>query len=364
MKTYSSQAPAAFSPSLQKKIEELSQHKQAVQLGGLHFSSPLLLAPMSGICYSAFRLLMQDLGAGGSVSEFVSCHGINYGNDKSQDMLYIDPREENVGIQLFGEDPQALAQAAVRAQEKGADFVDINMGCPVKKVVGKGGGSALLKTPAHLVPMLKTIKKELKVPLTIKIRMGWDADQINADEILKIAVGEGVEMVAIHGRTRAQQYTGRANWDYIESLASQKIIPLIGNGDLHAASQVRHRLKESQCEALMIARGCLRNPFIFLESLDPQAAPFVAQDYFEVIQRFQFYLEQRFSNERTIVVNLRKFIVWFAAGLPYVAQFRGKIFSSEKKEDVFKLTQDYFLGLGDQIKQVEGPDNFMCGGHG
>ena len=162
---------------------------------------------------------MEDLGAGGTVSELISCHGINYENRRTLEMLKIDEREKNVGIQLFGEDGVAMAKAAKVALRSKPKFIDINMGCPVRKVVTKGGGSALLKNIEDLAPFFSEVKKAIDVPLTIKIRTGWDADDINADKIEKIALNEGVEWVDIHGRTRAQQYTGLAKWDYIEDFA-------------------------------------------------------------------------------------------------------------------------------------------------
>ena len=279
-----------FSPQLQKKIDLLKLKRRPTKLGRIDFASPLILAPMAGICTIPFRLLMEDLGAGGTVSELVSCHGINHGNDRTLSMLKIDPREENVGLQLFGEDPESMAKAAKVAQEYNPKFIDINMGCPVRKVVTKGGGSALLKEPQELIPYLKAIKEVLHIPLSIKIRTGWDDDSINADEVVKIANDLGIEWVAIHGRTRAQSYAGHANWDYIEELTQNSPLPLIGNGDLHQAYQVKERLEKTHCKALMIARGSLRNPFIFLESyIENEEIAFNGADYFEVIQRLNQY---------------------------------------------------------------------------
>jgi nifR3 family TIM-barrel protein len=200
---------------------------------------------------------MEDLGAGGTVSELISCHGINYGNHRTLEMLKIHPLERNVGIQLFGEDGESMAKAAEVAESYGPKFIDINMGCPVNKVVTKGGGSALLKEVQNLAPMFEKIRSRLKIPLSIKIRTGWDSTSLNADEVLNIAHNSGIEWVAIHGRTRTQQYTGLANWNYIEGLTEKKKLPLIGNGDLHHPYGVSERLQNTSCEALMIARGAL-----------------------------------------------------------------------------------------------------------
>lgn len=312
---------------------------------------------------------MEDLGAGGTVSELISCHGINYGNQRTLDMLKIHPLERNVGIQLFGEDPEAMAKAAEVAESFGPKFLDINMGCPVNKVVTKGGGSALMKELQSLAPLFEKMRSRMKIPLSIKIRTGWDANTRNAHEVIKIAQDCGIEWVAIHGRTRTQQYTGLADWDFIEDLNDNKKIPLIGNGDLHHPFGVSERLQKTRCDALMIARGALRNPFIFLESLDPEYASqkrsvFLGEDYWEVIQRLRHYCEETFNEERTILVQLRKLIVWFAAGFPHAAAMRSQIFSCQNLEDCMKIAEDYFLSLGSSQKFINYDEVFMSSGHG
>ncbi len=361
--------PCLFSPELQKKLDALKAIRPTLSLGRVHFSSPLLLAPMSAICSAPFRLLMEELGAGGTVSELVSCHGINYGNLKTRQMLKIHPREKHVGIQLFGEDAQAMAQAAEIAQESEPQFIDINMGCPVRKVVKKGGGSALLRDTSQLGHFFSKIKKTLQIPLTIKIRTGWNENSINAHEVISIAYNEGIEFVAIHGRTRAQAYQGRANWSLLESLANQSPLPLIGNGDLHTAQETRERLLSSRCQALMLGRGPLRNPFIFLESfLDHhQDSPFTPQDYWEVIWAYFQLLENYVERKRTLLVQLRKIIVWMATGFPHAAPFREKIFQTDSLKEILKQAQDYFTELslsGYKHKNINHERPFMAGGHG
>ena len=361
--------PVPFSPELSSKIEKFQSLSTPMTLGKINFSSKLLLAPMAGICNMPYRLLMEDLGAGGTVSELISCHGINYGNQRTLEMLKIDPLEKNVGIQLFGEDPEAMARAAVVAETYGPKFLDINMGCPVNKVVSKGGGSALMREIQALAPLFEKVRSQIKIPLSIKIRTGWDASSLNAGEILKIAQESGIEWVAIHGRTRTQQYTGLADWNFIENLNEIKKLPLIGNGDLHHPFGVSERLQKTKCDALMIARGALRNPFIFLESLDPNYASqkrsqFHGRDYWEVINRLHFYITNTFPEERTILVQLRKLIVWFAAGFPHAASFRSQIFSSQNLDETMKLTEDYFLSLEDSQKFINYDEVFMSSGHG
>ena len=358
-----------FSSELSAKIEKLKALSNPIKLGDVHFSSKLLLAPMAGICNLPYRLLMEDLGAGGTVSELISCHGINYGNVRTLEMLRIDPLERNVGIQLFGEDADSMAKAAIVAESYGPKFLDINMGCPVTKVVSKGGGSALMREVQNLAPLFEKVRNSIKIPLSIKIRTGWDAHSLNAGDILKIAHESGIEWVAIHGRTRTQQYTGYANWDFIENLNDVKKLPLIGNGDLHHPFGVSERLQKTHCNALMIARGALRNPFIFLESLDPTYASqkrsiFHGQDYWEVIKRLHAYVTEYFPEERTCLVQVRKLVVWFAAGFPHAAAFRSQVFGSQDLEDTMKLTEDYFLSLGESQKFINYDEVFMSSGHG
>lgn len=356
-----------FSSGLQGKINTLKKRQTPVKLGPVDASSKLFLAPMASICNAPFRLLMEDLGAGFTVSELISCHGINYKNQKTLEMLRIHPREKNVGIQLFGEEGLKMAEAAKIAEDFGPKIIDINMGCPVKKVVTKGAGSALLRDPKSLYPFLTEIKKAIKVPLTIKIRMGWDAHEINADEIIKVAADAGVSFVAIHGRTRAQQYTGTANWDYLETIAGSSPLPIIGNGDLHSAILTKRRMAQTQCDALMIARGCLRNPFIFLESYidESDEIRFTGEDYWEIIQRLCEYTTEYFPDDRGSLVQIRKLIVWFAAGFPHTAKFRGSMFQTNTLSEAMKLAEDYFLGLGmSGRKQIDENEVFMTSGHG
>lgn len=361
--------PLSFSNELNQKIERFRSKATPIKLGQIDFSSKLLLAPMAGICNIPYRLLMEDLGAGGTVSELISCHGINYGNQRTLEMLKIHPLERNVGIQLFGEDPEAMARAALVAESYGPKFLDINMGCPVNKVVSKGGGSALMKEIEALAPLFESMRSQMKIPLSIKIRTGWDANSRNAHEVIKIAQNSGIEWVAIHGRTRTQQYTGFADWDFIEGLNDGKNLPLIGNGDLHHPYGTSERLKISKCDALMIARGALRNPFIFLESLDPEYASqkksiFLGKDYWEVIQRLYQYTTETFSDDRAILVQIRKLIVWFAAGFPHAAAFRSQVFTCPDLNDSMKLAEDYFLSLGTSQKFINYDEVFMSSGHG
>lgn len=357
---------APFRPELQKKIDTLKARRKPVQLGSVSFESPLLLAPMSSICTAPFRLLMEDLGAGGTVSELISCHGINYKNVRTTDMLKIDPREKNVGLQLFGEGAEAMALAAKVAEEFGPKFIDINMGCPVKKVVGTGAGSSLLKDPSQLPIFFSTIKKAIQVPLTIKIRLGWDSDSINALEVIHIAREEGIEFVAVHGRTRAQQYTGDANWDYLEHLGKKASLDIIGNGDLHTATLARAKMKSTSCQALMLGRGPLRNPFLFLEPYLEEADDifFTPEDHLEVIKKLIEYSRDYAHSDHTLLISIRKHLIWMAAGYNNVGVFRDTIFKTPDLGETIKISEEFFHSLNDQKKRLADHESFMTSGHG
>lgn len=365
MKTTDNSGP--FSTILQQKIDRLKAKRKSIQLGSVQFSSPLLLAPMSSICTAPFRLLMEDLGAGGTVSELISCHGINYKNVRTRQMLKIDSREKNIGLQLFGEGSVAMAEAAKVVEEFGPKFIDINMGCPVKKVVGTGAGSSLLKDPAALPEFFSSIKKAISVPLTIKIRVGWDDDSINANEIIHIAKEEGIEFVAVHGRTRAQQYTGHARWELLESLATDSPLPFIGNGDLHTSNVTRQKMNSTKCNALMLGRGPLRDPFLFLTPFMEEAdteTTFTAADHFEVIKVLLEYSRPYALNERILTVSLRKHIMWIAAGFNNCGHFRETLFKTPDMNETLKITEDFFLNQYNHKKRLSDHESFMTSGHG
>ncbi len=355
-----------FRAELQNKIDVLKARRRPVQLGSITFDSPLLLAPMSSIGTAPFRLLMEDLGAGGTVSELISCHGINYKNIRTTDMLKIDPLEKNIGLQLFGEDPESMASAAKVAQEFGPKFIDINMGCPVKKVVGTGAGSSLLKDTSKLSHLFSTMKKAISVPLTIKIRLGWDHDSINANEVIHIAREEGVEFVAVHGRTRAQQYTGKANWEMLEHLGKHSPLPVIGNGDLHTVNFTREKMKTSNCQALMLGRGPLRNPFMFLEPYIEEGDNifFTPEDHLEVMQRLVDYSHNYAHSDHTLLISIRKHLIWMAAGYDNVSYFRDVIFKTPDLSETMKISEEFFSTLKDKRKRIQDHDSFMTSGHG
>lgn len=357
---------APFSAKLQNKIDLLKARRKPVKLGSIHFDSPLLLAPMSSIGTAPFRLLMEDLGAGGTVSELVSCHGINYKNIRTTQMLKVDPREKNIGLQLFGENAKAMASAAIVAQEFGPKFIDINMGCPVKKVVGTGAGSSLLKDTSTLGHFFSTIKKSIQIPLTIKIRIGWDRTSVNAKEVIRIAHEEGIEFVAVHGRTRSEQYTGSADWNLLEELGENSPLDIIGNGDLHTVNFVREKMLKTKCQALMLGRGPLRNPFLFLGPYinNNEEIFFTPEDHFEVILRLIDYSKEYAHTDHTLLISIRKHLVWIAAGYNNVGTFRDLLFKTPDLNETIKISEEFFMTMTDKRKRISDHESFMTSGHG
>jgi nifR3 family TIM-barrel protein len=280
-------------------------------------------------------------------------------------MLQIDQREKNIGLQLFGEDGISMGEAAKVAQDFAPNFIDINMGCPVKKVVTKGSGSALLKDTAKLGQFFSAIKSSVEVPVTIKIRTGWDADSRNAPEVLRIAREEGISFVAIHGRTRAQQYQGKADWDYLEWVAAESPLPLIGNGDLNRSEAIRTRLKETKCRGLMLGRGPLRDPFLFLKVNDVENEyNFTPSDYGEAVEVLAQLMLAHAENERESLTNIKKHTVWMSAGLKHAGSFRQEIFASHSVEQVLALAQTFYRHQSAANFNLVMEQDFMMGGHG
>ncbi len=330
-------------------------------------SNPFVLAPMAGITDMPFRLYMKGLGAGLVVSELVSANGIKFAGEKTLKLLAFHEKERPVGLQLFGEDLEALRLAAQKVESMGADFVDLNFGCPVKKVVQKGAGSALLKDLNQLKLVLRTVRAAVKIPVTIKIRTGWEQSQRNAVEVTKIAHDEGIAWVAIHGRTRSQGYSGQADWEYIASVKAVSPVPVIGNGDILSAEQAENRLRLSGCDGVMIGRGCLKNPWIFQETkniLDGKSSDEgIDYNYLPLFERLKTLLEA-VHDERTVVIQLRKFAMWYSAGFPESSVFRKDIFSTRTVQETYDRVCDYYSQIDLGHKQDTSHEDFLMGGHG
>ena len=320
---------------------------------------------MAGITDRPFRSFMRELGCSIVVTELVSANGLKYSSEKTKKLMEFDEPQRPVGIQLFGETPEIIAEAAKVSQDFGADFIDLNFGCPVKKVVKKGAGSAVLKDLNALTSILKTVKAAIEIPLTIKIRTGWDEQSRNADEVARIAYNEGVTWVAIHGRTRAAAYTGEADWDYITRVKKSAPLPILGNGDLTSPELAVNRLRESGCDGVMIGRGCLKNPYIFRQSLQLLAErnQKVEKNYPALIGLLLQYLHG-FYDDKIVKIQLRKLAAWFSAGYPNSSHLRKSLYSCDNLSELTDIAMSYFTEVQRLQQEDTSGEAFLMGGHG
>lgn len=338
-----------------------------MKLGPFEIESPFILAPMAGITNSPFRRLMRQYGASVVVSELVSANGIEYASQRTLELLKYTEDERPVGLQIFGEVEENLVKACQLIEKMGADFVDLNMGCPVPKVVKKGAGSAMCRNPVQLYGVLKAMVDSVKIPVTIKIRTGWDSETKNALEVVRVAEDAGVAWVAIHGRTRAQGYSGNADWDFIGNIKAKTKLPIIGNGDVVTAEQAVSRYKNYGVDAVMIGRGALRNPYLFLQSralLNGGESPVITSESFLSLLKEQRRLLSECFNDKMVMLHGRKFLAWYSSGYPGSADFRKKVFQSKTDEELWGLALAFFerATQGRDFDYLNEP--FLMGGHG
>lgn len=353
--------------------------------------NPFVLAPMAGITDHSFRTLMRELDSSVVVSELISANGIEYDNQKTLEMMGFDEVQRPVAIQLFGDDAEILARAAQVVEAKNVDFIDLNFGCPVPKVTKKGAGSAMLKDLVTFEKVLRAVVKSVKIPVTIKIRTGWDHNSKNSVEVCNIAYNEGITWVAIHGRTRSQNYEGLADWDYIAEVKSKVKIPILGNGDIHTAEQAVGKLLTSKCDGVLIGRGALKNPFIFKESLQVwNQLQLSTTPQLENIDSAQLKEHLIAISDKTLTSNrdfpwvltelnrlyslhcsdqlreiqLKKFSAWFSAGYPGSAKFRKDIFQLKNCEQILESALIYFKDFNSHSQEDTSSEKFLMGGHG
>lgn len=322
-------------------------------------ANPFVLAPMAGITDSPFRKFMRELGAGIVISELISAQGLKYKSQKTFDMLKFDEGERPVGIQLFGESPEVLAEAAKIVQDTGVDFIDLNFGCPVNKVVKKGAGAAATRDLVEFGKILRAVKSALSIPLTIKIRTGWDSETRNAVDTARVAYEEGITWVAIHGRTRAQGYNGESDWSFIRYVKESSKVCIIGNGDITTPDLARSRLLESNCDGVMIGRGCLKNPLIFQQAMGVDKSLGIL----ELVKKLNDYLSATHP-EKFCKIQLRKFAMWYSFGFPEASAFRRELFSQDNIEELKRLIESYFHKVQNLNRVVLTQDAFLMGGHG
>ncbi|WP_022748192.1 tRNA dihydrouridine synthase DusB [Lachnobacterium bovis] len=314
-----------------------------LKIGDVTLPNNLILAPMAGVTDLPFRILCKEQGAGLLCMEMISAKAILYKNKNTQSLLAIDEREKPVSLQLFGSDPDIMAQIAKEIEDRPYDILDINMGCPVPKIVNNGEGSALMKNPKLVGEIIEKVSKATKKPVTVKFRKGFDDEHVNAVEIAKIAQESGAAAVAVHGRTREQYYSGKADWDIIRQVKEAVSIPVIGNGDLLTAEDVIAMKEQTNCDGFMIARGAQGNPWIFKQILHyfetgvHLAKPSLEEVANMILRHGKMMID--FKGEYTGVREMRKHAAWYTAGYHNSSKLRVKFNAVESYEDMQRLLE-------------------------
>lgn len=315
-------------------------------IGNVTLDNNVILAPMAGVTDLPFRLLCRQQGVGLVCMEMVSAKAIYYHNKNTEELLSIHPGEMPASLQLFGSDPKILAQMAAEVEERPFAILDFNMGCPVPKVVNNGEGSALMKQPKLVEQLLTGMVKAVKKPVTVKIRKGFDDDHINAVEIAKIAESCGVAAIAVHGRTRAQYYSGKADWDIIRQVKEAVSIPVIGNGDVDSPMRAKELIDHTGCDGVMIGRAAQGNPWIFRDTVHyletGELLPPPSQEEKKAVILRHASLLQEHKGEYTAVREMRKHLAWYTAGMPHSARFRGMINTMETMEQLLAGVEEIF----------------------
>ncbi len=313
-----------------------------MKLGNLRLSGNLFLAPMSGITDYPFRQIAMEHGCSLVFTEMVSAEGLLR---KGKAFLKIGKDEHPVSVQLFGSNPEIIAEAARAAESVGAHAIDINMGCPAKQVVAPGAGVDLMRFPEKVEEILTKVRRAVLGPLTVKIRSGWDGEHINAVEISKIAEGSGVDALCIHPRTRVQGFGGRADWDLIGKVKMALRIPVIGNGDITSPFLARKMFEETGCDGVMIGRGALGNPWIFrFENFQPgeegRTAPSLEER--QSVIRHHFALAQAYYGEKWAARKFQRYVYWYTKGLPGCASFHSKLSGLKEDHALLEAVHSYF----------------------
>lgn len=329
------------------------------RLGPFEIEHPFILAPMSGVTDSPFRRVMRHRQAALLISELLSVTAISYNNEQTYSMAQFHREEQPLGIQIYGADPKLLCEGAKFAQNLGAAFVDLNLGCSVHKVVKKGGGAALARDVPILGKIFAGLVRSVSIPVTIKLRLGWNATSYLAPEIIRIASEEGITWATVHGRTSAQAYSGKANWERIGEIKAQSQIPIIGNGDITTPELAIERLQKYKVDAVMIGRGAMRNPFIFKQALllwhGKNYEPPSCQDFLDLLDDHRACLEESYNTHHALMF-VRKFFLWYATGFPDCHRFRSDIFRIKDWESVWPFAKNFFVQLyanGDWQKHPE-----------
>lgn len=317
---------------------------RTLQIGNVTLENNLILAPMAGVSDLPFRLLCREQGAGLVCMEMVSAKAILYKNRNTEELLAIDPGEHPVSLQLFGSDPDIISEIAKQVEERPFDILDLNMGCPVPKVVNNGDGSALMKNPRLAGEIIEKTARAIKKPLTVKIRKGFDDAHINAVELAHIAQESGAAAVAVHGRTREQYYAGHADWDIIRQVKEAVSIPVIGNGDIRTPEDVATMAEQTGCDGYMIARGAEGNPWIFRQILHyfETGEHLARPDFSEVTEMLLRHAKMQIDckGDYTGIREIRKHAAWYTAGYRNSSKLRGRINEVENYEQLEALFRE------------------------
>lgn len=316
-----------------------------MKIGNVTVDGNLVLGPMAGVTDLPFRLLCKEQGADLIYTEMVSAKGIMYGNKNTNVLLEVEERERPVALQLFGSDPKIMSEQAKRIEHRNFDIVDINMGCPVPKVVNNGEGSALMNNPQLVGEIVSAMTNILEKPVTVKIRKGFGAGDANAPEIAKVIEQSGAAAIAVHGRTREQYYSGEADWEIIRQVKERVSIPVIGNGDLFTPQDAKKMFEETGCDAVMFARGVRGNPWlfhqtkVFLETGEVPEKPSIYQVIETILRHAD--MQVAYKGEFIGLREMRKHVAWYMTGYPQSAKLRGKINEMEDMDALKRLLEEY-----------------------